>query len=251
MKVILNILTHGDELIGLNVAKELQKLGFDDQVLQVQIANPRAYEAGVRFIDQDLNRAFPGKPNGNYEQQRAHQLLPSIKSADVVIDIHSTTSQLKDAVIVTKLDKQTRDCLQAIHPKYALIMEATQNHALIAHAPVGIAFEYGQENSPTVVQRVVTDINRLLNHLGVIKYHAAKRHRPTQFFRVHSEVKKPSGYILRENVKNYQLIPKGQVFASKEGKELRASEDFYPILFGQNNYEDIFGFMGAKLSEDV
>lgn len=249
MKILLNILTHGDELIGLKVAEEIKKLNINDQIITIQIANPEAYEQGKRFVDQDLNRAFPGKPNGNYEQRRAHQLLPVIKAADIVIDIHSTTSQLRDALIVTKLDEPTLKCIRAIQPKYALVMEATGNQALISHAAIGLAFEYGQEGSQAVVSKVVEGIKRLLHAVGAIDQSPSAKNTQTKYFRVTSEVKKSPGFQLLDHIKNYTIVRQGEVYAVKGNHKLTATEDFYPILFGQDNYEDIFGFKGAKLNQ--
>jgi succinylglutamate desuccinylase len=71
MKILLNILTHGDETIGIAVAKELQKLKIKQNVLSIQRANTKAYGQNKRYIDQDLNRSFPGKKPGNHEQMLA------------------------------------------------------------------------------------------------------------------------------------------------------------------------------------
>ena len=153
MKIILNILTHGDEEIGLKVAKEIKKLNIVEKFFSIQIANEKAAKLSKRFIDQDLNRSFPGKSNGNYEQRLASKLLPVIKSADIVLDIHSTTSNLKDALIVTKLDKETLKYIKIIQPKYALLMNITKSNALISNAKVGLAFEYGKDKNVRVIKK--------------------------------------------------------------------------------------------------
>ena len=117
MKVVLNILTHGHETVGIAVAKEIQKLELKKGELVVHIANELAYAKKRRFIDQDLNRSFPGKKDGNHEEKLAAKILPLVRSADLVIDIHSTRSDLKDALIVTKLNKKTRGYVEVINPK--------------------------------------------------------------------------------------------------------------------------------------
>ena len=117
MKVVLNILTHGHETVGIAVAKEIQKLELKKGELVVHIANELAYAKKRRFIDQDLNRSFPGKKDGNHEEKLAAKILPLVRSADLVIDIHSTRSDLKDALIVTKLNKKTREYVEVINPK--------------------------------------------------------------------------------------------------------------------------------------
>ncbi len=247
MKIILNVLTHGDETIGLRVLAEIEKLGIARDVLLPHIANYRAFAAGQRYIDQDLNRSFPGDPVGNHEQRLAHAIAPLVGAADVVIDIHSTTSQLKDAVIVTKLDQPTRQCIEAMGPRYVLVMNATQDNALISAAPIGIGFEYGQDNDPVALRRTVDDITRLLHYLGVTAVALSPPDTPAQYFDVVAEVTKPPGYELLPDITNYQLIRAGQSFATNGTEQLRAEEDFYPILFGEKSYQHSFGFKGWRI----
>ena len=247
MKIILNILTHGDERIGLKVAKEIQKLNIDRNILAVQIANSKAFKLRKRFIDKDLNRAFPGKKDGDYEERLAYKLSGAIKSADLVLDIHSTKSELRDAVIVTKIDDTTLTYVKAVQPKYVLIMNATRDNALISQAKIGIAFEYGKDSDPHVLNKVVADIKRLFSHIGLIDVNLHKGKQSTNYFNVISEVKKPRGYKLLPKIKNYKLVRKGEVFATNDRNHLTAEDNFYPILFGQRNYKTIFGFMGERI----
>jgi predicted deacylase len=247
MKIILNIATHGNERIGLKVAKEIKKLHIDENIFTVQVANEKALKLHKRFIDQDLNRSFPGKKEGNYEERRAYELSPIIKKADIVIDIHSTTSALKDAFIITNLNSQTLEYIKIIQPKYVLIMNATKNNALISQAKIGIAFEYGKDNDPAVIKKIVTGIKKLLNHLGVIQVKIPPQKVITTYYNITSTVKKPRGYKILKKIKNYKLVKKGEEYARKKNLRLIAEEDFYPIIFGEKNYKDIFGFKGKKI----
>ena len=247
MKTILNILTHGDERIGLRVVKEIQKLNIDRNILTVQIANNKAFKLRKRFIDQDLNRVFPGKKDGDYEERLAYKLSAVIKSADLVLDIHSTKSELRNAVIVTRLDDRTLKYVKAIQPKYVLVMNATKDNALISQAKIGIAFEYGKDNDPDVLKKIVKDIKRLFSYMGLIDVQLRRRKQITNYFNVISEVKKPKGYNLLSKIKNYKLIHKGEEFATNTKNYLVAEDNFYPILFGEGNYKTIFGFMGKRI----
>lgn len=225
MKIILNIATHGDETIGHKVVEKIKKLKLNSyHELIINIANPKAYYIRKRFIDQDLNRSFPGNLNGNHEQRIAAKLFPVIKSADLVIDIHSTTSDLKDALIITKLNKKTKEYIKVIKPKYLLWMKATKNSALISNAKVGIAFEYGSDTSRVAISNTVRDIKNLLGYLRVIDF-KNKEHK---------------------KIKNYKLVKSGTVYAKYKNKYIKAKNDFTPILFGEKNYKDIFGFEGVE-----
>lgn len=247
-KVILNIGTHGDERIGLKVARAIKKIDIKIGRLTVNIANPRAFKLNKRFIDEDLNRAFPGKKNGNYEEQRAYKLLPLIKSADIVIDIHSTTSELRDALIVTKLNNKIKEYVYIISPKYLLVMNATKKTVLISHAKIGLAFEYGKDNDPKVAEKIIDGIKSLLVHIGMIeKLKKNETKIKPSFFDVYKSVPKPKGAILDKKIKNYTLVKKNQIYAFIKNKKIKAAEDFYPILFGNKNYKNIFGFAGKKL----
>ncbi len=251
MKILLNILTHGDETIGLSVVRKIKKLRINPKYLTFQLANKKAYTLKRRYLDQDLNRAFPGKKNGNSEQRLAASLLPKIKEADIVLDIHSTKSELKDAIIVTKLDEKTKNIIKIINPKYVLIMRATKKRTLISHAKIGIAFEYGKNNDQKIINAIVRDIVKLCYYfnLSTIKNPpVSKKQNRTRAFLVSSEVKKTRDDILLPNIRNYKIVRKGQAYAIREGEKISPKEDFYPILFGQNNYETIFGFAGKPIS---
>ncbi len=78
-KNLLNILTHADELVGKSVAEEISRRypHIINNGLDIQIANKKAYEQNKKFITHDLNRVFPGKPKGSYEEKRAHELVPN------------------------------------------------------------------------------------------------------------------------------------------------------------------------------
>lgn len=247
MKILLNIATHGDETIGHSVAKEIQKLKITKGEVIVHVANEKAYKLKKRFVDQDLNRSFPGDTHGNHEQKLAAEILPRIKEADLVIDIHSTTSQLKDALIVTKLDKKTRKLVEVINPRYLLYMKVTKNNALISNAKIGIAFEYGKDKDPRAINKTTLDIKKLLSHLGMIDKKFKTSQFQTDFFEVYTTAPKPNGAKLMKSVKNYKLIKKGYVYAVFGKEQIVAKNDFYPILFGEKKYEDIFGFMARKI----
>ena len=244
MKIILNILTHGDETVGLKVVKEIEKLNIDKDILTFQTANKKAFELKKRFVDQDLNQSFPGKKKGNHEQMLAYSISPKIKKADFVIDIHSTTSNLKDALIVTKLDRATKKYIEAVKPRYVLVMKLGSDRALISQAKVGLAFEYGKNNDPEALKKIVNDTKRIFYHAGVINTKPKEKKRVPKYFDVASKVDKPEGYKLLKKIRNYRIVRQGEVFAVKGNKTLVADEDFYPILFGEKNYKDFFGFKG-------
>ncbi|MBW4562169.1 MAG: aspartoacylase [Mojavia pulchra JT2-VF2] len=106
--------THGNELIGIYLVKKfeempklIQRESFESYTL---IANPKAYEIGKRYVDTDLNRCFQRQDLENpklssYEAQRAKAIYRTFGTggslaADFVIDLHSTTSNMRLTIIL-------------------------------------------------------------------------------------------------------------------------------------------------------
>lgn len=248
--------THGHERIGLKVIDELRKLNIDREFLDFEIGNPKASELNIPFVESDLNRIFPGKENGTYEEVRAYELLSKIKSADLVIDIHSTnTTDLSDKsmLIVTKYDDATKSIVKVVKPPKVLYMKYRGDNALISNANIGIAFEYGKDISEEVLNATLYDIAEVLRHCKLISvnpYATKKINLDTEAFEVYDVFKKDfeGSYLLSKEIRNFQTINKGSVVCTTDGgKQILAEEDFIPILFGENRYTEILGFKAKRI----
>ena len=86
--------THGDELEGQMVCYELARIASEhiealDGTLEIYPAlNPLGIDTiqrGIPNFDLDMNRIFPGDPNGTMAEQTAHAIVEDIKGADMVI----------------------------------------------------------------------------------------------------------------------------------------------------------------------
>lgn len=245
--VYVNVCTHGNEKVGVRVLKALEDVSVKKGTLIMNVANKKAFSLNKRFIDADLNRVFPGKPDGNHEERLACELMPLIKAADIVIDIHSTESGTHSSLIVMKLDESTLDALYFVNPKRVLVMSATKNSALISSAKVGIGFEYGKDEDETMYRKILEGIMNILSGLGMAEGGLRKKRLRTEFYMVSEPLKKEKGFVIVKSIRNFSLVRCGEVVARNGESELLAPKDFYPILFGKNTYTEIFGFMGEKL----
>ena len=257
MKILIVGSTHGHEKIGLKVIDELQKLNLDNAQIEFIVGNPKASELGVPFNESDLNRVFPGKLDGNYEEKRAYELSKKIKQSDLVIDIHSTkTTDLieNSMIIVTKYDEETKQLLNLISPPKILVMRYKSDNALISQAKIGIAFEYGLDDSETVLTATLHDIVVILMNYELIDLNPYSNPRvpsPSSVFDVYDAFKKDfeGDYILSDKIENFKQILNGEVvYKTNLNIAIVANEDFYPILFGKNRYKDIIGFIAKKIS---
>ncbi|MDO8571241.1 MAG: succinylglutamate desuccinylase/aspartoacylase family protein [bacterium] len=248
-KILLTIMTHGDEHIGKKVAGEVIRRhpNIIGKGLDVNIANEKAYREKKRYIDLDLNRVFPGNTTGSYEEQRALELSSIISSYDLVIDIHSTESGSGDMIIVTKLDSATKEIIDILNPKYVLLMNIKPDKSLISSARIGLAFEMGSDDDKETLAKTLVGIERILSYFKLIPNRESYGFK-TEYFEVFKQMSKPAGARLEHHIKNFSLIKKGEIFARNiDNSPIIAEFDFYPVIFGSTNYETIFGFAAREI----
>lgn len=89
MKILVIGGMHGSEKLGIEVVKLFDTNPVDQ--VDTLLANEQAINANCRYIEQDLNRLFPGdRSSSDYETRRAAEILEQAKNYDVVLDFHNT-----------------------------------------------------------------------------------------------------------------------------------------------------------------
>ena len=95
--------THGNELTGVYLVNKfnlfpdlLERDSFECMTL---LANPQAITANRRYISRDLNRSFANEDLSNseltgYEEKRAKEIATQLADIDLIIDLHSSTSNM-------------------------------------------------------------------------------------------------------------------------------------------------------------
>jgi len=107
-KILFVVATHGNEKIGIEVETKLKEIGYG-KYFDCLVANPKALEKNVRFIDADLNRSYPGKKYSKfYEKRKAFSNLNIAKKYKYVIDFHEASKGKDDFVIVPR-EKLSKD----------------------------------------------------------------------------------------------------------------------------------------------
>jgi hypothetical protein len=182
---------HGDEYEGqvalCNLAKSLDPARIHGRVIILPAANYPAAMAGRRTspIDEgNLNRLFPGDPDGTVTQQIAyyieHELVPL---ADLVCDLHSGGSSLMyvpsaqlpgyryDADMTRQLA-----ALRAFASPLAYVVQANQggdrtlSGAAMRQGVLGLGTELGGSGHVTRAALRIAErgVNNLLVHLGIL-----------------------------------------------------------------------------------
>lgn len=157
-RLLIVVATHGDEELGFNVMKELEKIypqerwGYDWIV-----GNPKAMKWGVRFTQADLNRSAPGSlVSKKYEQRRAAEILYMTGTYAAMIDIHSSTANCGIVTIIPKPTPENLALAQRLpitknviwqSPKSELSGPLTQ----FAHCPA-LEIECGPKGDPSLLR---------------------------------------------------------------------------------------------------
>jgi len=87
---------HGDEVSGIEVIRQtfesLQAEDLAGMVIGVPVVNLHGFRRGSRYLPdrRDLNRFFPGRPNGSSASRTAHAVFSGvIRRCDALVDLHS------------------------------------------------------------------------------------------------------------------------------------------------------------------
>jgi len=113
--------THGNEPIGVEVIKELEKRGLGGY-FDMLIANPHALAAGKEFVDVNLNRVYPGRKDSRLHEERlAYSNLQSARKYRYVIDLHEASQGKDDFIIVPRENISDKFPLELIDLKRVLL----------------------------------------------------------------------------------------------------------------------------------
>ena len=181
--------THGDELEGQMVcylvAKQLnENLDLLDGTVEIYPAlNPLGIDTiqrGIPNFDLDMNRIFPGNPNGTMAEQTAHLIVEDLKGADLVFDIHSSNLYLRETpqVRINVLNEEELVPLaQRLNIDFvwghdaATVLESTLAHSLNSTGTKCLVAELGvgQRINHKMCNRLTLGIFNLMKDMGMWK----------------------------------------------------------------------------------
>ncbi|HRW74079.1 succinylglutamate desuccinylase/aspartoacylase family protein [Ottowia sp.] len=209
--VLINALTHGNEICGMVAATHLLDTGVRPLVgtLTVSFAHVEAYEAfkqhdpyANRQIVHNLNRIWSDEwldgPHDSPELRRAREMRPVVQAADHILDIHSTSHAVKPFWVYPDFERN-RQAAVAVgargHVNIHMVMPSGLGSGtpLIQHgrhgerdsdAGVALVAECGQHfarSSSVVATEVALDF---LAHFGLIAPRTPVPPQPQRRFRL-------------------------------------------------------------------
>ncbi|ADU25813.1 M14 family metallopeptidase [Ethanoligenens harbinense] len=178
---------HGDELEGQFTCYELGSQlaqhpeGLTGVVDIYPAINPLGIESirrGVPGFNVEMNRLFPGNPDGFIVEKVAGEVLESLVGSDLVVDIHASNIFLRelpqarinenDAETLTPLASRLNLDFLWIHPS-ATVLESTLAHSLNARDTRCIVVEMGvgMRITRTYGHQLVRGIFNVMRALGI------------------------------------------------------------------------------------
>ena len=236
---------HGDEPCGpVAIESILDERPELKRPVKLIVANEKALSRGIRYVDEDLNRALPGDPNAEtHEGRLAHKLHGEIRDCEV-LSLHSTQSYAAPFALVDELDGQARSICPYLSIE-ALVETAEYSDGRLIAFPDVIEVECGLQRSVSATENAKTLVREFLVAVGAIPAENPPRYHPLPVFRLDQQIPKRSADRYEVFVENFERVAEGETFAAIDGEPLIAESPFYPILLSAYGYRNVFGYAGT------
>jgi len=238
---------HGDEPAGVHAVEHfLETRPPLERPVKFVIANEPAIERGVRYVDADLNRSFPGRADGqSQEVTLAHELGEELKGC-VTLALHTTQSY--DGLFA--LVDEIRDLAREVCPQLSIDAVVETGHAegrIFEVAPETIEVECGYQGSKQAAENAVQVTSEFLAAMGALPDEPTAERAELPVFRLGDPVPKDAAETYEVFVDNFEAVLSGERVAAADGSVVFAERDFHPVLLSAYGYEDVFGYMGEHV----
>jgi predicted deacylase len=190
--VLVNALTHGNEICGMVAATHLLDTGIRPLVgtLTISFANVAAYESfdparpfESRQLEHNLNRVWSALeldgPLDSPEMRRARELRPVVSAADHILDIHSTSQDVEPFWVYPGYARNAAAAMALGRPPVHLVMPSGLGSGtpLIQHGRhgqddghgVALVVECGQHFRQSAADVATVAALDFLAHFGLIE----------------------------------------------------------------------------------
>ncbi|RZL94570.1 MAG: succinylglutamate desuccinylase [Variovorax sp.] len=246
--VLINALTHGNEICGMVAATHLLDTGVRPRVgtLTVSFAHVEAYDAfdpenphENRQLVHNLNRIWSDELlNGDEdspELRRARVLRPVVAAADHILDIHSTSQAVGPFWVYPAFERNASVALAIGRPSVHLVMPQGLGSGtpLIQHGrhgeqdgPVGAALvvECGQHFLQATADMATAVTMDFLAHFGLIdRDPATPAPGPQRSFElIETHMIKTESFRFVRPLVGFETFAKGELIAMDGADEIRA-----------------------------
>lgn len=264
---------HGDEPCGTAAMfKLINKFKNNDiplkkgKLTMIPVCNPEAYNQGVRFIEQDLNRIFAAPDLLTIEGRHALDLIDLIKGHDYILDIHSTSSHGPAFVFDDENLPETQKLAQACLADYVLtgwpvLYEGTPGEGGTTLDGArkqnikGVCLECGQHDDPAAIDVAYASLVNIMAILGLCDpFRGPEKHSTPETLKMTKRILRPdekSAFV--KNWQGFDVVTKGDILTrNQDGSPLHTADtDGYIIMPSQAARKGQEWFYFAERSLDI
>ncbi len=248
--VLVNALTHGNELCGMAAATHLLDRGIRPRIgtLTVAFANVAAYESfdraqpfESRQLVHNLNRVWSPEwldgTEDSPELRRARELRPVVEAADQLLDLHSTSQPVHPFWVYAGFERNAAAALAIGRPSVHLVMPSGLgsgtpviqygSHGTPAGRGVALVAECGQHFLQATSALAVQVTLDFLGHFGLIERPVRSHERaPQRRFELLQTllVRTPEFRFVRPVV-GFEEFAQGELIATDGPHEIRSPCD--------------------------
>lgn len=238
---------HGNEAVGAVVISELLEYALVEPLIQrgqltLLIGNPNAFLADLRYIDQDLNRAFGEEVNESEHQEVKRKwaltTLLEVNRPAFVLDLHSVSRGDHGIIVYPEESKEWAETLCCLDTHFCYSKAHMAGETLIDAAQrfgAGVmVVECGHHHSPNTKDVAFAQIQSVLNYFEMTERNLVEvvpepaeqitRYRSTQMIKPNSRFK----FTLP--VETGTLIEADVVYAVDDEGEHKAKERVWLMM---------------------
>ncbi|MDD7911067.1 succinylglutamate desuccinylase/aspartoacylase family protein [Pseudovibrio exalbescens] len=224
--VFVSAAVHGDEIIGVEVARRLLQnkalSRLRGTLLVVPIVNTFGFMNQSRYLPdrRDLNRSFPGTESGSMAGRIANLFFTEVvQKSDYGIDLHSAAIHRTNLpqIRIAPRDRAGMDLARVFGAPVTLlakVREGSLRHAAAEHGTKVLLFEAGESLrfDEMAIRAGTSGILRVLRHLDMISGRgiAQPKENPVICYRSRWQ-RSPAGGLLRSYKRTGTFVKKGEV----------------------------------------
>lgn len=239
---------HGDEPCGVHAVEELAAEDPDvERPVALVVANERALEAGERYVDEDLNRAFPGDPDGDTHEARLAAEITDRIGDCTTLSLHSTQSYHGIFAIAAEVTEFVRNVCPRLSVDALVDAGDHTDGRLFEGVPRAIEVESGYQQSDQAAANAAMVAREFLGAVGALPDAARPPKDGLPVFRLRERVPKDAAEEYEVYASNFEPVSAGSPFAAADGVDIVADDDFYPVLMSPEGYEHVFGYAADRV----
>ena len=239
---------HGDEPCGPHaIERLLAEPPAVQRPVKLVVANETAIDQGVRFVDDDLNRVFPGDPDAASHERRLAAALAAEVGDCQTLALHSTQSYERLFALVDQVGAFERRLCPRLSVDAVVETHERNEGRIFTSVPQAIEVECGYQRSETAAANAVAVTRQFLAATGVFGEEERPDTDEVPVFSLGKPIPKERADAYEVFAKNFEEVAAGEAFAAADGESIVAEEAFHPVLLSPEGYRDIFGYTATLI----